>query len=821
MARYHRRLFLFLMAGTSAIFYLILSRRQQHFESKHPHAHPIDDPPPGVYIPHPEAEHSKRKQVPPLRILDHFDQKKEEKEPMKQEDQKEPMKQEDQKAPMKEILQKFNHQFDRLFDQKEDSSKQIESLKQSLEISGSLSSKNATIMTNCHSIAADLERRIADLSRRIDEQTRLVEKLGASFEGSISKRCNAIIKSLESLNDAATSAVKGLVGNAHAALQEMINRVGTEQVTSAPKQRSDFYRTVLFKEPPISTVTCFGGNSTTDRVCKVKMLCYDPTNDHFFIFKDPHSLENGVPQNRSYLVDMTSIDGHNRFYFDYHDVHPDRYEQRELRVVDKLTFIFSRFHTYNIMHTIHDDLIGAYINHRIFAPSHPEDPEMPFSTDTFIFLADSFGPLRYDNVLGLLSEHPLRYRETFRASLHDRTPLCFRDAVVGNNKLGSWYTYGFLEPQGPIANKTVSGLLIRDVASWMMKRFGMPAGWEEAKITGTLRELEALLAERRKRNDPRSKLYYKVSSDTFITIFSRRIDRLILNEAELGEALGNTYGLPVRSVRMEDMGLAEQIAILRNTVIAVGMHGSALILSIFLPPGALLVELYPYAVPKDNYTPYKTLAGLSGFRLAYRSWNNTHPANNYPHPEKPAAGGGILHLSESKQREINETLTVPPHLCCADPFWLYRIYQDTRVDLDEVMDLIDDGIPEALKLAQIRPQDLVYVRPGSIEQVYCRVRPSPTNQTSQDLLISWTLPWNGVIPSYFGVWIHQPFKEFIANDTSLVLPDCVADGRYDVWVRPYVTDPISGAAYKGAYSDKFTCTCQANAVAKRAKVDEL
>jgi len=64
-------------------------------------------------------------------------------------------------------------------------------------------------------------------------------------------------------------------------------------------------------------------------------LCYDPDTDNFFIFKDTASLELNTPKNRSYLVDMTSIDGHNRFYFDYQEVHPDRYEQRSFRLVEK------------------------------------------------------------------------------------------------------------------------------------------------------------------------------------------------------------------------------------------------------------------------------------------------------------------------------------------------------------------------------------------------------------------------------------------------------------------------------------------------------
>lgn len=354
------------------------------------------------------------------------------------------------------------------------------------------------------------------------------------------------------------------------------------------------------------------------RVCKVKNLCYDPPTDKFFIFKDVSSLELNTPKNRSYLVDMTSIDGHNRFFFDYQEVHPDRYEQRSFRAVEKLTFLIARFHSYNIMHTVHDDFIGLYLLHRMFAPNLDPDPTFSFTTDSNIFFTDSFKNLRYDYIFQLLTSNPLQFREFYRTEPESTLPICFRDAVIGNSKLGSWYTYGFLEPQGPIANKTVSGLLIREVAGYIIRRFHMPL-WNENSIRGIVRELKEI-TEKRKSSKRREPLFHSISDHHFITIFSRKLDRLILNENDLADRLERLYGMEVRYVRIEDMHLMEQISILKNTVIAMGMHGSALILSMFLPPGALLVEFFPYRVPAENYTPYKTLCSLPGMRLAYRAW---------------------------------------------------------------------------------------------------------------------------------------------------------------------------------------------------------
>ena len=94
----------------------------------------------------------------------------------------------------------------------------------------------------------------------------------------------------------------------------------------------------------------------------------------------------------------------------------------------------------------------------------------------------------------------------------------------------------------------------------------------------------------------------------------------MLNEELLSEALHKKFKLPVQFVRNEDLSFAEQIKVLRRAVIAVGMHGSLLIMGLFLPPGSILIELFPFAVPSENYTPYKTMCELKGMFLTYGTW---------------------------------------------------------------------------------------------------------------------------------------------------------------------------------------------------------
>lgn len=39
---------------------------------------------------------------------------------------------------------------------------------------------------------------------------------------------------------------------------------------------------------------------------------------------------------------------------------------------------------------------------------------------------------------------------------------CFKDAILGNNKIATFYQYGFLIPQAKIQNKELNGIYVRD-----------------------------------------------------------------------------------------------------------------------------------------------------------------------------------------------------------------------------------------------------------------------------------------------------------------------------------------------------------------------
>jgi protein O-mannose beta-1,4-N-acetylglucosaminyltransferase len=124
------------------------------------------------------------------------------------------------------------------------------------------------------------------------------------------------------------------------------------------------------------------------------------------------------------------------------------------------------------------------------------------------------------------------------------------------------------------------------------------------------------------------------------------------------------------------------VELLGNAKGAFGMHGSILILAIFMQPGSVLIEGFPYRVPPKHFTPYRQMCQLRGIR--YIAWSNKDPSKSVGHPDRHASKGGIIHLLDTNPDLFHQIMDdknqVRPHLCCDDPHWLYRIYQDTKVN---------------------------------------------------------------------------------------------------------------------------------------------
>lgn len=455
----------------------------------------------------------------------------------------------------------------------------------------------------------------------------------------------------------------------------------------------------------------------------------DVRRRQFFILRSPSSHIFNVPSTvPADFLDLTTVDDHNVFFWTFGEVPGDFFTRRSshlqlrtldlsrpdsprlrapvteksgkptsLTIVRGATYLTKRFYPRNIMHVFHDDWLGLFHLRSLWPSLIDNDDGHGGNSEIFrtalVTFDDYPGEQEYDETYYWLANY---YRledlldtdqegEEEGEGLISTQYICWQDAVVGNHKELSWYQYGYGRPQGPIGDHRATGFHLREVANFIFRRLTITT-WDEDLIKGTINRIRRNMLAGHGMDGPLEK--------PCISILSRRRNRLILNEAELELSLWKAFNLPICWVRLEDEPLPNLIVHLRRSVAAFGMHGAILILTLFLPPGAVLIEGFPWGVPPENYTPYATMARLSGMRLAYRAWTPSQAISCVGHPTRSPAEGGIAHLPQEQQEFILKATTISPHACCDNPHWLYRIFQDTIVDTQAIIGLFREGWDE-------------------------------------------------------------------------------------------------------------------------------
>ena len=471
-----------------------------------------------------------------------------------------------------------------------------------------------------------------------------------------------------------------------------------------------------------SSVICFGLNKSS-RQCRFKNLCYNTLHDEYLFLHGQNSSVFGVPlsRNNPALVDLSSVDDHNAKYFFYTDVPSSYINGKKYLFIEGNSIIFHRFNPENIMHVFHDDLMPIYYTKSLFYPT----------SEINLVMTDGRREGPYFDLYKLYS------KSVYTTNNFSNTFLCFRDAVVGLSKQLTWYQYGFKTPQGPLNYMNYP----RHELLYFKQDF-----LARMKLTS-------------------------FSGSNCILFLSRTTNRKLLNEAQVLFKLSTFFRLPVYSVSLENDDLSYIISLILRAHLVLSMHGAQLILGVFMKPGGVLAELFPYAVPPEDYTPYKTLANLISVR--YMAWKNSDPKNNYPHEEREPQLGGLLHLPKELQLLIKETTTVPTHLCCSDPYWLYRIYQDTVVDVDDLLHHLkqfnfslfnQDVYDECLSN---NTSSLCSIHPSLVTNIECR-------RGKGRIELFWDVPWNmdifGETRITYEVLIKDPFNSsvsFIVKETYL------------------------------------------------------
>ena len=496
-----------------------------------------------------------------------------------------------------------------------------------------------------------------------------------------------------------------------------------------------------------SSVYCIG-QTKKERTCRFQNLCFSSKFEKYLFFHGPATFQEGLPERRfdPALLDLSSIDDHNTQYFNYVDFPASSIgvDFHDIKFITKQSVLFHRFNPDNFMHVIHDDLLPLWLTNRLFFV-----PIQQAKVQLVMMDGRDKGP--WFQLYQFISPHFHLKTDIMKNGL-----TCFKELVVGLSKETTWYQYGFKVPQGPIANYKANKIHLSLFADEVLSHFDC-----------------------------------KENVKKYVILISRKQTRCILNQLEVSITLANFFKREVAFLDFETQSLNRAICLMRQAVALVGMHGAELTLALFLQPGSSVVELFPYGINPDQYTPYKTLANILG--LQYVAWNNIYPENTRGYPDRLPKLGGISQLPESLQEKILSSEEIPDHLCCDDPFWLYRIYQDTVVDLNSLQ-LALSKLESNRVWENSSNHDFLY--PDAAQEPSCLIQKEENNIWR--LQITWKPPVNEKYIQEehikYQVVVQKDddvdVSAYELNNTELVLKNGEFKSKYKVWIRCKLKDIV-------------------------------
>ncbi|MEQ2189250.1 Protein O-linked-mannose beta-1,4-N-acetylglucosaminyltransferase 2, partial [Goodea atripinnis] len=520
----------------------------------------------------------------------------------------------------------------------------------------------------------------------------------------------------------------------------------TQQSQELSQARIDYHVALQTLQEHGTRMVCTG-KMHTDRICHFDYLCYSTEAEEFVFFHSNSSImlpNLGSRRFQPALLDLSSVEDHNTQYFNFLElpVAALKFMPKPVFVPD-VTLILNRFNPDNLMHVFHDDLLPAFFTMKQYSDLDDEA--------RLVFM-EGWGEGPHFDLYRLLSSKQPLLKEQLR---NFGKLMCFTKSYVGLSKMTTWYQYGFVQPQGPKANILVSGNEIRHFAKALMEKMNITRV-EEAERDGGSSEQER---ERDKK-------------DEYIAVFSRSTTRLILNEAELIMALAQEFQMRVVTVSLEEQSFPSIIQVISAASMLVSMHGAQLITSMFLPRGATVVELFPFAVNPEQYTPYKTLASLPGMDLLYISWRNSMEEKTVTHPDRPWEQGGIAHLEKEEQQRIM---------------------------------VLRDGMKNKPNLKKTKMANTVH--PGRVREAHCQTSVQTPHEAR--LTVSWQIPWNlkylKVREVKYEVWIQEQgentYMPYILPQQNYTFSENIKPfTTYLVWVRC-----IFNKNLLGPFADVLTC----------------
>lgn len=412
-----------------------------------------------------------------------------------------------------------------------------------------------------------------------------------------------------------------------------------------------------------SSVWCLERQDSS-KLCQFKNLYFFPQYKDCLIFLlNEHSILSGIKLAESLKqISLSSVKNHTGLDLNLVIItSKDKLLDKKIKLFKNHSVLMKRFKPDNIMHVIHDDLLPLFTTYQELCVGDVQDCLSKYHV---IFLDNNNeGP--FYEWYTYFSYHKLTFLT------REKSAVCFRHSVIGLSHESIWYQYGFKSTHGRFWDSRFDGSMLTRFTKFVKK---------------------AMKTE----NDEGFTKPWKNSADSTVLVFlSRKINRKILYERTVENKIKAVYEklynkpLQILNLDLSSNSSVELISAITKTRILIGMHGSAMIHAMFLPPGSTVVELFPFGIQPFFVSPLKALCSRPNVFYKYLAWVNKNESNTRTHPEYPPLHGGISHLPLSEQRKIINVKTVPPVSCCHQPTYLFRMFQDTIVD-DSFYRLVSD-----------------------------------------------------------------------------------------------------------------------------------
>jgi hypothetical protein len=145
-------------------------------------------------------------------------------------------------------------------------------------------------------------------------------------------------------------------------------------------------------------------------------------------------------------------------------------------------------------------------------------------------------------------------------------------------------------------------------------------------------------------------------------------------------------------------------------------------------------------------------------------------------------------LTEEERNNVLNTKTVPQHICCTSPFWLYRIYQDTTITIPEVIDLIKKGLVKSRTEILPRIFHTNYHQSNDLLAPFVKTPECLDGSKRQNgtLWVSWSPFWSGASVDRWDILVNNDGKIYptVGNETNVSLPGYKPGSEVVFFIRP-------------------------------------